>query len=568
MYNVRVLVFVEYESEVEEERARVKALLEKLRIDATVLVFWLASGTLKTYEHIINGSTDDIDTEIVVSEALKNEEWWDELQTYRGQSSMSASLEISHIAHILDSTSGRPGLYNPHEESVFDQRRASIAAGLTEIPKKPDLATLAKMGVSMGIHTQHLNDDVFEESDGQEITDSEEEDSEPEVDVQAPYGYPHPPTPYPFSSGHKQSVSDTMLPKSGKRRGRSHKKEDSEGSSTKGDGAAKPLMEASSFTTPSYGTIATSSTLLQPEMTLKLPQRVQKTPEIIRTGTSAPATPENSGKAMEETAKPIKFPTLDPTIVPATPAKASSRPSSPNRGAKTPKSGGNTPARPGMSRQSSAAKFSSRPVPETTVTGEDSRLSFAEPPAGAGTDTVRSERPPHSRQSSLGKFSSRPVPETKLNLPTDPSAAGARTITFAESPMYQSSGPSTRHHSRHGSQFSYFGDVVYDIPEVKDAAYQAAAGRGEGGSPYSTQSVALSFNDLPSRAQHLILNELMRQNSKDTAVLLSTLPIPSEGTSNDEAATVQYLSDVEVLCDELPPTMMVLSNNMTVTVSL
>ncbi|PHH86488.1 hypothetical protein CDD83_10189 [Cordyceps sp. RAO-2017] len=96
----------------------------------------------------------------------------------------------------------------------------------------------------------------------------------------------------------------------------------------------------------------------------------------------------------------------------------------------------------------------------------------------------------------------------------------------------------------------------------------AAGDDSAGGSTYSTQSVALSFNDLPSRAQHLVLNELMRQQSKDTAVLLSTLPIPSEGTNLDAMATVRYLSDVEILCYDLPPTMMVLSNNMTVTVSL
>lgn len=92
---------------------------------------------------------------------------------------------------------------------------------------------------------------------------------------------------------------------------------------------------------------------------------------------------------------------------------------------------------------------------------------------------------------------------------------------------------------------------------------------GEGdGSPYSTQGIALSFNDLPSRAQHVILNELMRQNSRDTAVLLSTLPVPTEGTCQDEVASVQYLSDVEVLCHGLPPVLLVLSNNMTVTVGL
>lgn len=46
-YTVRVAVFVEYESDVDEERERVTTLLRNLRIDAEVLVFWLASGNLK-----------------------------------------------------------------------------------------------------------------------------------------------------------------------------------------------------------------------------------------------------------------------------------------------------------------------------------------------------------------------------------------------------------------------------------------------------------------------------------------------------------------------------------------
>lgn len=46
-YKVRVAVFVEYESDVNEERQRVTTLLRNLRIEAEVLVFWLANGNLK-----------------------------------------------------------------------------------------------------------------------------------------------------------------------------------------------------------------------------------------------------------------------------------------------------------------------------------------------------------------------------------------------------------------------------------------------------------------------------------------------------------------------------------------
>jgi solute carrier family 12 (potassium/chloride transporters), member 9 len=225
--------------------------------------------------------------------------------------------------------------------------------------------------------------------------------------------------------------------------------------------------------------------------------------------------------------------------------------------------------RPSASRQASNARFSSRPVPQTTVTsqGEESRISFLpEPSLG---DNMKSERPSFSRQSSLGKFSSRPVPETQVN--TDENQP--RTITFADTPTHPRSTAHSRHHSRQGSGLSSMVDsseVKLSIPDLLES-YRYDGGRdgpAPGGSSYSTQGFALSFNDLPSRAQHLILNELLRQNSKDTAVLLTTLPIPSEGTCLDDVSTMQYLSDVEVLCNELPPTLMVLSNNMTVTVSL
>ncbi|KAM3511102.1 hypothetical protein MY11210_005276 [Beauveria gryllotalpidicola] len=566
VYTVRVMVFVEYESEVEEEQARVKALLEKLRIDATVSVFWLASGSLKTYEHIINGSIGDVDTRIIVNDALKDEEWWSELYLYRGRADMSESQDMNQITHILDSTSGRRGLHNPHEGTGFDQRRASVVAGMAEIPKKPDLATLSKMGVNMGIHTHHLNDEVFDESDSEDSTDSEDEDARREMEIRTPYSYPHPPTPYPFAEGERQAEHKPLLEGTLNRRGRSHLTDHSKGSSAQSEAATQPLIQAVSSDGPSYGTIATSSSLLQPESSFNPPPQVSKVPEVSRTVESDPSIAEPGARATDATDKLAQFPTLEPLLAPSNvpTSKASSRSASPNRqGTKTPRNGTNTPVRPGMSRQSSAVKFSSRPVPETTVTGEDSRLTFAQPTTNdaSGSDAPR---PAHSRQSSLGKFASRPVAEKRPYLPD----GGGKTITFAETPVYQpSSGPSTRHHSRRGSQFSYFGDVVYDIPEVRDAAYHAAAA-DVGGSPYSTQSVALSFNDLPSRAQHLILNELMRQNSKDTAVLMSTLPIPADGTSGDEEATVRYLSNVEVLCAELPPTLMVLSNSMTVTVSL
>jgi potassium/chloride transporter 9 len=169
---------------------------------------------------------------------------------------------------------------------------------------------------------------------------------------------------------------------------------------------------------------------------------------------------------------------------------------------------------------------------------------------------VRTERPPISRQSSFGRGTSAEA-SSGTATPTD------KKVSFAEV------APDTPARSRRSSVSKGSdsgGDSSLNIPGLL-ASYQLPDEETTGSS-YSTQGLSLSFNDLPSRAQHLILNELMRQNSSATAVMLTTLPIPQENTCQSEEASLAYLSDVEVLCNGLPPVLLVLSNHMTVTVSL
>lgn len=565
-YSIRVMVFVEYESEVEEESARVKALLEKLRIDATVVVFWLASGQLNTYELIINGNSNDIDWEIVVNDTLRDEEWWDDLQMFRGRSgTMSSSQEMTHLAHIMDSTARRPGVYNPHEDNTQERRRTSMG-DFSEMPKKPAIALLAKMGVNMGIHTHHLNDDVLLESSSDDELDSDAESSESEEE----FGYGADEPVVRRDVEHTDQARQPLLP--AVRHRSKHNPSGSEDSSIRaGRNPKSKSVKFGASATPTYGTMSSDQTIKGPSHRPGLTPMTPVSPGAPNVAKFDPTqekeTPnKQDGQGTIETFPPLKDLVI-PQLNPAVAERARSISPVRGSGARTPRSGTATPVRPSMSRQSSAPRFSSRPVPETTITseGEGSKISFAS--ANHTPETPRTERPTFSRQSSLGKFSSRPVPETKID-----GEDGQRSISFAEQVSRSQSAAHSRHHSRQGSQYSVLGqgDTSLSIPELLES-YKLDSNveeEPEGGSAYSTQGLALSFNDLPSRAQHLILNELMRQNSGDTAVLLSTLPIPSEGTSLDETATVQYLSDVEVLCNELPPTLMVLSNNMTVTVSL
>ncbi|KAG7136250.1 Vacuolar cation-chloride cotransporter 1 like protein [Verticillium longisporum] len=537
-YDLRVMVFVEYESELAEERARVQALLDKLRIEAEVLVFWLASGELKTYELIINGRSDDVDTDIVVHDVLSNEEWWDDLQKFRGRASnMSSSQELKSLASIVESTAGRPGVFNPHVplDETGGKRRTSMVH-LGDIPRKTQASKLGRLGVSMGIHTSHLGDEVFGEDDdvfdeediggGENAVDSFDSDSD----------YRH--VDEPASEDEDGVVDNSELARrpllSIKGGGRSQ----SDDLLTKMPSARKHTKTRGVGRGSAYGTMSTETTANT--LYNKGASQVEiddRQPDSFGLNTSEPSRlPRNLSSR---------------SLQPPTPGDAF--PSLPNDTSQD-ASGVPTPMRPQFSRQSSAARFSSRPVPETKVAVEGNSgptIMFAEPAAGTS-------RPTFSRQSSMGRFPNQPSGDTKNT--TGTSTPG---ITFAE-PVY---------HSRRPSLVSTVdpGDVQLNMAEIIER-YRLDAGPHDsdesGGATYSTQGVALSFNDLPSRAQHLILNELMRQYSGDTAVLFTTLPIPADGTCRDEAASIQYLSDVEVLCHELPPVLLVLSNNMTVTVGL
>lgn len=79
-----------------------------------------------------------------------------------------------------------------------------------------------------------------------------------------------------------------------------------------------------------------------------------------------------------------------------------------------------------------------------------------------------------------------------------------------------------------------------------------------------------TFNDLPAKGQHLILNELMKSQSskEDTAVIFSTLPAPEIGTHMNDEESFEYTNSLAIWLDGLPPVMLLNSQTVTVTTSL
>ena len=85
---------------------------------------------------------------------------------------------------------------------------------------------------------------------------------------------------------------------------------------------------------------------------------------------------------------------------------------------------------------------------------------------------------------------------------------------------------------------------------------------------HTHQELELDFNILPAKAQYLILNDLIRNHSDDTAVVFTTLPAPAPGTYQDEEKSVEYVSGLELMCEDIPPVLLIHSNSLVVTLAL
>ncbi|KAJ5708247.1 hypothetical protein N7488_008048 [Penicillium malachiteum] len=426
-YKLRVAVFVEYETDVEDERGRVEALLEKLRIEAEVLVFWLACGDLKAYRIIVNGDTSPevSDAQEIVDSVLRDEDWWQGVSKARKNSEESDAtiddLRAGRATNRQVSGSQDSGSRPLHQRVTglrkliqSNRRRRSVSS------------SRAMRGVNLGMQTHRLLD-AFVDYDGDNSSSEGSDDSDFD-----PY----------FSDPEMGNEGDDEL--------------EQEDMTQTRHPSSQPLLRSKSD---------------QSSLTQSPRPHLQSVSSFENEPTSRPVIPSI---VTDENASPKSTSFAHPN-------------------------------RPGISRSASSNRFSSSPIPEAKVnTGEEG--------AGPSIMFASNASPPRFAQKLESIYARR-------------TSAVSPTSTGAQSSQPASGFP-------------------------------------------GPASVPLSFNDIPSRAQHLILNELMVQHSSDTAVIFTTLPSPVEGTSLSEEDCASYLSDLEVLWQGLPPCLLVHSNSMTVTMNL
>ncbi|KAF8538088.1 amino acid permease-domain-containing protein [Trichophaea hybrida] len=176
-YILRVAVFVEYEEDVKEECDRVKKLLENLRIQAEVIVVWLASGGLRTYELIVNGADQDQSDDGRLERILGEELWWKELQERRHSlKGTTPSVQIRGVSDLdMSWPSSSFQQMGRSEMSRSPIRRLGLRK-LKNSAKRHSISGLAMLGLSvtMNMRAQRLNPDALHHgSDSEESSDDE-----------------------------------------------------------------------------------------------------------------------------------------------------------------------------------------------------------------------------------------------------------------------------------------------------------------------------------------------------------------------------------------------------------
>ncbi|KAK6529816.1 hypothetical protein TWF281_008975 [Arthrobotrys megalospora] len=453
VYTIRVIVFVEYETDVEEEAGRVKALLENLRIKAEVVVCWLAKGDLKTYETIVNGKQEKNER---VDEVIGEQEWWIELQRRRREAELleSETALNSHVADLLRSDQWPSGTFMQQGATTPGTKTQRFLDGVKKFVKKRkrgrSMTRLHGLGVSLGtmnMTTHSLQPHVFSESESESDSSDSDSDSSSSTESAASLN---------DVEDYNDDEEDGQEPGrwTGRRPNKFERSDPISRRVSIGGGVMLSAEEIARFDAKRKSTGRSAEVLL---------------PIRSRAGPSGARTPDR-----------LSQPLIDPP-------------------------------------DTSSSSLAAGPSSASTTAIDKLTPTSAIPP---------SKRPGlNHRSASSSAFTSQKIPHAQVAEHED----SGPTIMFADQ---------------------------------EPPSHRRASGYPAG------QDVPLSFNDLPSLAQYLILNELVAKHSKDTAVVFTTLPSPLAGTYKSEEACVEYISGLDVLCEDLPPVLLIHSNSMTVTMAL
>jgi potassium/chloride transporter 9 len=156
---IRVIVFVEEEKDVKEERIRVKKLLEILRMqDSEIVVISLENSDLKVYNYISKGDEEGLSNKEKerIHELLKEDEWWGEVVKIRegkkGRDILNKNSTSNNLLgfdkgiHHQTFTIGGGGNFGKDKENNKLLKNKHIGNG----SRRMTMSRINQLGISLG----------------------------------------------------------------------------------------------------------------------------------------------------------------------------------------------------------------------------------------------------------------------------------------------------------------------------------------------------------------------------------------------------------------------------------
>lgn len=511
---LRVIVFVESEQEVDDERTRLSKLLSSLRIDAELKIVCLSDGSLDSYNYMVKGYNKTQLNKLEydkIDNVLHEDQWWsnlckarETLKEIERKKLLKKRLKLSELSRSSSRSSLVPESFFPLNlnisSSPSEKRFESLRPN-----RRETISNLHEKGMSLSFNlksqaaNQFLNyeDPISESSDEEEMTLNSVNNSSANLTIGT-------------------SGGDTLVKPPG-----------SPQQLQLPDLHYKPLIDRiprSGTTTPGVISSRSSVINLRPNfLSVKIPQpkindddddnaedsddmkedqRVKSTIEF--------ASEDEDGEPEEETHSPVEEEEEEGTLY--IPRRTRERVGDKRREA----------------RHSSKLRGGSTLKSHTIIANDDEIIQQIRTPQflAADEDDDEEDIPP---------------------LPyKDRSRLASPTATTSRDEFYKA-----RAKAR---------------PVPKSPKVEGMITKRE----LQEELNCLSFDDIPAKGQHLILNELMKRNSPidETDVIFSTLPAPPIGTHLDDNDSFDYTNNLAIWLDDLPPVLLVNSQTVTVTTAL
>lgn len=444
-HRLRIVVFVEENKDVEEERARVDSLISVLRINAEIIVKAFNSGEFGFYNYIVKNQCLDKKVAKKVNKALQNNEWWQEISALRSQHDEGGNL--NNVMNLNSPVS--------LDNSIADHGKSNIT-----------LSRLQRLGVKLNMRTNrllhshiHENSPAYSsESDADDEFGSDGYDSDPGSKLQKAK---------PSSLANEKRMRRSTFSNNA---GRGGNRNDVKFSREIITSPKSPIFEK---TSAKFGTKQEENG----------ETKHLKRPAVSRQGSM------HSYTSLRSYAKP---------------------------------------------------NFSSQSMPKSKVNeeacGNEPSFMFTEDDNESVKSRASSGKTKKTRKAEDSK---RKNEEGNVKKPVETEASGYSETSNSQ--FLTDSGVSSD--SANEQTVEDVSDEEFDIND-------------------------LTFNVVPARAQHMILNQLMMKLSKNSSIIFSTLPTPPSKCHKSTKSSVEYVETLDLWCKGLPPVFLINSRTMTVTTAL